>query len=377
MRESMLSSRNLFILILIAGALLRFLLYDLRPLDADETLRVQIASQSLKSVFVEAFEGPQPEPNPPLFTLILLCLVKIQPSLFFIRLAPIAGALLAGILVYYAGKSAFNPRTGLLAFALLLLSPWFVHLSLEAKQYTWMAAGGAALFLALLNCRAKPGDSFAAGLYFLCAQFLLWTHYSGLFLLFAFFAAQAFADRNGLKRWCALHFLILLFYSPFLWMIFKILAAGSTRVDWIPPFSFMEIPRLFLIHFLGLEFIPKDPESNLYYLRTAVVWPFRLGVMWILLKSIRTVFRPHNGERDREPLAATLVFLFGPLLLFIVFSLAIKPIYQEEYMATVYPAFTLWLAHSICKFRSPRFRLIMGIGLSVLWVWSMGSYSIS
>ncbi|MBI4383387.1 MAG: glycosyltransferase family 39 protein [Nitrospinae bacterium] len=362
--------------IVLAGATLRFFLISVHDLNADEISRLKVAGQSMATILREPFEGDAPEPNPPLFTLLLHFASDNERSAARTRMVSFIASLLAVIPIYFAGKKLFDPLTGLLSAFFLTFSPWFTHYSLEAKQYTLTALCGLLVFMAFLKCGEEMSRRHMAG-YFFSAQALLWTHYTGLFLLGTFFILYLIRPNRETGSWLTLHGFIALAYGPFLLAIFKILIAGSTRIDWIDPFSFDEIPRLFLIHFLGLDYIKKDPASAIYYFRMGSLWAFRIATTVLILNVFTTafrVFKKSGAHLVTLPDFITLVYLAGPLLCFVGFSLLIRPIYQAEYQVLIYPAFVILLARSVMLVESRNMRwpyLVFTVGL---WGWSFNQY---
>ncbi len=363
-------------LIVLAGAALKFFLISVHELNADEISRLNAASQSITAILQEPFKGNQPEPNPPLFTLLLHFASDKERSVARTRLTSSIASLLAAILIYFAGKKLFDPITGLLSAFFLTFSPWFTHYSLEAKQYTLTALCGLLVFMAFLKCGEEMNRRNLAG-YFFSAQLLLWTHYSGLFLLGTFFMLYLVRPKREMGSWLVLHGLIVLTYGPFLFGILKILTAKFTRIDWIDPFSFDEIPRLFLIHFLGLDYIKKDPAAGIYYFRMGSLWAFRIATMALILNVFITALRESrkNGAKLATlPDFMTFVYLAGPLLCFAGFSLLIRPIYQKEYLVLIYPAFSILLARSVILVESRNIRWLYLAFAAGLWGWSFNQY---
>lgn len=362
--------------IVLAGAALKFFLISAHELNTDEISRSKAARQSITAILREPFTGDPPEPNPPLFTLLLHFASDQERSAARTRMVSSLASLLASILIYFAGEKLFDPVTGLLSAFFLTFSPWFTHHSLEAKQYALTALCGLLVFMAFLKCGEEMNRRRMAG-YFFSAQLLLWTHYSGLFLVGTFFMLYLIRPRREMSPWLALHGLIILTYGPFLFEIFKILAAKSTRIDWIDPFSFAEIPRLFLIHFLGLDYIKKDPASGIYYFRMGSLWAFRIATTVLILNVFMTAFREFKKNGDKLatlPDFMTFVYLAGPLLCFIGFSLLIRPIYQKEYLVLIYPAFAILLARSVMLVKSRNMRWSYLAFTAGLWGWSFNQY---
>ncbi|MFQ5716240.1 MAG: glycosyltransferase family 39 protein [Nitrospinales bacterium] len=365
----------------LAGAALRMYFISNHPLDIDEVVRLEMASQSLSSILNESFANDLPEPNPPLFTLLLHASAAFDQSEFGVRFVSAAAGVVSIALVYLAGSRLFGRSTGLLAACLMAGSPFAVHYSLFAKQYALMALCSLALLLAFIKCLTVLNRRNAV-LYFLAAQALLLTHYSGLFLLAGFFILYGIRPGGAVWRWTLLHACVLLAFTPYLVVIRDILTAGSTRVDWIPPIAADAAPRLFLIYFMGLEFIPKDPDSGVYYFRMAALWAVRLAAGYLFFIGARSAlrefttrfFKPQFNKPNAIPAIVAFVYLLFPLTAFIVFSFLFKPIYQVEYQMMVYPAFILILAHGAIASFSKKAKTLFVLSLAALWAWSLGHY---
>jgi|GEM_PF-4374272 len=366
--------------IIVCAAALRFFFIAGHALNPDEITRRAAAQQSLRDIVGESFAGGLPEPNPPLFTLLLHAALAVDDSRSGLRLVSAAAGTASVFVIYCVGRRLFGVRAGLLAAFLMAASPYAVKYSLFAKQYALTAFCGLLVFWAFLRCmESLTAGSLAA--YFLAAQALLWTHYSGLFLLAGFFILFRVAQARKSKAWVGLHAGILLAYGPCLFAIYQILTMQKTLIDWIQPFSADAIPRLFLIHFMGLEFIPKDPESAIYYFRMTALWALRLLVAGVFAVRFVAALREFGNrvaasEAPQPPFPQTLTFayLLFPLFCFVAFSLALRPIYEPEYQMLVYPAFILILAHGINALASKYARAAVVLGLTMVWGWSLDHY---
>jgi len=371
------NSNTVIVLIVLAGILLRISFISHHELNTDETSRLEAARQPIFFVIKESFSGKSPEPNPPLFTLLLHFSTHFNTSETSIRTVPVVSGILAIVVIYFLGSRLYGQATGILATYLYMLSPFSVHYSLEAKQYSMMALFSLLVALSFIKCQDKFTIQNSC-YYCLSSYGLLLTHYSGLFLLCGFFILYLFQANSTKKRWIALHILIMICYAPFIYTIFKILHADSTRIDWIPPISIDTIPRLFLIDFLGLDYIPKVPESKIYYSRMFILWFLRISVFTAIVfcfirpwKKVKTLFSRQQISLRISSELITVTYLIFPLMCFIIFSLLIKPIYEPEYQVMIYPAFILIISQAVINIGTRLWKVVLVLLISAIWVWSL------
>ncbi|GAB4290014.1 MAG: hypothetical protein Fur0025_24660 [Oscillatoriaceae cyanobacterium] len=144
--------------------------------------------------------------------------------------------------IYYLGKAAFSPRIGLIAAALMAVSPFAVYLSQEARHYTLPLL---LICLALTNLviiQKHLDDCQSVPLHF----WLIWATINALGLWTHYFFLLALAAQIGAFTFCQIwrrHFSSELIFCilPFLLFIpwYPVLIEHFTRqeTDWFIPFE--------------------------------------------------------------------------------------------------------------------------------------------
>jgi uncharacterized membrane protein len=140
-------------LILAAAALLRFQNLDRTSLWYDEAVSW---SQS-KGTFSELLTTVAADNYPPLHNVILWLTMPVAgDSETALRLPSVFLGILAVWLIYLTGKALAGKTAGLLAAALLTVSPFHIWYSTEARMYALLAACGLAFLLFVLKTLEKP-----------------------------------------------------------------------------------------------------------------------------------------------------------------------------------------------------------------------------
>lgn len=214
--------------VLILAAALRFAALDRQSLWDDEIFSLREAG------LVSAPAAPE-QPYPPLYFLLLRAWLRLTAGSYVAARAFSAlwGVLGVG-LIYLAGARMISPAAGLLAAALVALSPYHLAYSQETRAYTMLFALSVASLWSLWERRWAVYVPVTAA--------LLYTHYWGLFV----WAAGAV--------W-ALSFWPLLAGAAFLpWLPTLLRHAGQvSSVFWTPPPALSRIGETFLA-FSGTSF---------------------------------------------------------------------------------------------------------------------------
>ena len=157
-----LSPQKFFLLVFVAGLLLRFVALGAWSFWTDEIYTVRVAERALLTT-----EGIPSDQHPPLYYLLLQGWLTFGRSEFWVRLPSAIAGTLAILFFYLAGKEVKQPYFGVVAGTLLAFSSLHVWYSREARMY-----GPATLF-------------WAISLYFFLRTLWRKEHYSWLFLAFA------------------------------------------------------------------------------------------------------------------------------------------------------------------------------------------------
>ncbi len=153
-----------------------------RDIALDEPFSIFTAQKDIPTIISILITGN----NPPLYEIILHFWIKIfglDP--FWIRLPSVLfSALTAGVL-YLAGKKFFNTITGLGAGLIFSFSTMHVYFSHEARVYPLFCLLTALSLYYFLSLAADPSKKKYAFLLFAANLLLVYSHYFGLFVVFA------------------------------------------------------------------------------------------------------------------------------------------------------------------------------------------------
>jgi uncharacterized membrane protein len=121
--------------ITLAGAALRVSTLDTRSFWLDETTSVRQASWSIAEMLARMADNV----HPPLFhTLLHYWLATFGRDEIIVRVFPLLWGIVAIPLMYWVARSVYDRRVGLIAAAVLAVSPFFVWYAQEARMYTMM-----------------------------------------------------------------------------------------------------------------------------------------------------------------------------------------------------------------------------------------------
>jgi mannosyltransferase len=201
----------------LAGAALRLGTLDTRSFWLDETTSVRQALLSIPGMLA----GMSDNVHPPLFhTLLHYWIVLFGPTEVVVRAFAVTWGIVAIPLVYWAAKAVYSRRVGLIATAIVALSPFFIWYAQEARMYTMM------LVFALLSTgamwRALQRDR--AGwwaLYAVATAAGLMTQYFFAFLVLGQAAFMLLEQENRRRR-------------PMLGWIASLIVASLPLVWWAP-----------------------------------------------------------------------------------------------------------------------------------------------
>jgi uncharacterized membrane protein len=202
-----------------AALVLRVLFIDSRGLWSDEAYRVLAARQD--TIFDSLGAAWAQPPSAPLYWVAL----HIWVSLFghgdvAVRLFSVPASVGTIVVAYLLGRMAGGTPAGLLAAAMLAISPFAIETGQEATMYAWSALFATCAVWAGLSW-LKTGRGTA--LYVIFSALLLYTHYMGILLIAELLAAGLIWCARARKRgeiaisardWLKAHALVALIYLP-------------------------------------------------------------------------------------------------------------------------------------------------------------------
>src|SRR5215217_2087790 len=167
--------------ILLVALLLRVFQLDAESLWLDEATSVYIAYHNLIEILRISFS----DRNPPLYYLFLHYWMQLfGDSEFSVRLPSALFGVFSVAMLYKVGTLLFNKWTGLISAFILAISAYQIYYSQEARAYSMMVLLALISFYFFLKLFEGKHYWILAG-YVLSSTALMYTHYYGLFLVFA------------------------------------------------------------------------------------------------------------------------------------------------------------------------------------------------
>ena len=155
------------------------------------------------------------EKTPPLFFVLNWFTIRIGDPTIWMRLPSLLCGVASVPLAFVLGERVVNRRTGLVAAALVALSPFAIYYATNARAYA-----GLAFFAALSTyCLLQAVDGHRRGwwaAYGLAVVAVLYTHYAGIFVLVAQALWAIVAHREQWREWVVVHVLVVLAYVPWI-----------------------------------------------------------------------------------------------------------------------------------------------------------------
>jgi mannosyltransferase len=345
----------LVLAVLALAAFLRLFALGSESLWLDEAMSVSSSKASLWSI---AQTTASQDTLPPLYYFLLhLWMLLFGQTETAIRSLSACLGIAAIFLMYKVGQELFDRKTGLIAGFLMTISAFAIAYSQEARPYALMlmlTLLSFSLFTRILKAKVKSKAQIV--LYALVNILLAYTHIFGLFIIGAqvlyFILFQRRYAGARLAFWSAQAATVVAF-SPWIYVLFAYTFKGTIEVlNWIPEPSLYIVAR------------SMGSLAGAGYLRVA------LGVILVLIilcLCLAGVFHPPNPLKQHstpesskssklsklaapiiEPRTALLLiwFLF-PLVIALVLSFAVRPIFATRYLIGITPVFYLLAARGI------------------------------
>jgi mannosyltransferase len=369
------SSWTRWALVLLSAVSFAVRLYDLgaKSLWSDEGLTLRRAEQPLYLVFRNLnlipldpnyYDGSDeegevissPDLHPPLYFLIMHLWIRVAgQSEFALRFPSVVAATLTLPLLYALARKLLSEEAGLWAALLGAFSPFYLWYAQEARMYTWVVVLSLAsvyTLLPLLRGKPRRRDYVA---YVVVTLALLYTHYSGFFLL-AFEAIAYGVCRLRGRPWVFL-------------AIFVFLAVAI--VPLVPYVLQMSRRSLFALEYRPLYLILAEAWSAFSLgLHIPVIQPLwqTAPFMGVFIAGLAGLFL----LRRREAWLFCLGYLLLPILFLYALSL-VRPSYMNpRHLMVASPAWELMMAQGLVTLRrrlKPGLILILGCVL-VLRGWA-------
>ena len=199
---------------------LRLLRLGFQPLWWDEGWSLYFATMDIGSML----RLTAVDIHPPLYYLLLhLWSGLVGSSAISVRLLSVVIGTAAVPLLYVAGRRLFGEGGGLLAAALLALSPFHIYYSQEVRMYGLVTLLGLAAFALALRMEEEDRKGWPWLGYVAAATAALYTQYYTSFLLLALnlvVLIRRFKRRRPLRTampWLSAQVAVVLLYLPWVW----------------------------------------------------------------------------------------------------------------------------------------------------------------
>ncbi len=354
---------------------------DAKPLWLDETLSWRLQSFPLGLLLERT--GSAATVHPPLhFVILHVWTPFFGDSHFALRLPSALFGVLSALAIYPlardlaamsfrgANVAARSRSAGLLASALVAISPYHIHAAHQARPYTLgilLAIVSTRLLLLALRARTPRRTMTTWLLYAVSVLGFLYTHHLGLFSVLAqglFAAAVLFPFRGSAaaavaepamwyrlaRRWALVAAAVVIVgYLPWVPRVFA--QSENLRTAWsrsLRPAELLQLPTSAL-----LAAADSIPEESL---------PFAAGTLTVLL-GVLAVTAWRGGPAGA---LVVLMSLVPPLLLLLYSTQSMRSIFTARYLAFAQPFWLIAFALLVCRPHDRPLRIGLGL-LLVFW----------
>jgi hypothetical protein len=313
--------------ILAIAVLVRFPGLDRTSLWYDEAVSWAQSSGS----FADLVSMVAQDNYPPLHNIILwLTIPVLGDGETALRLPSAFLGLLAVALMVPIGTMLLDRWAGLLAAALLAVSPYHIWYSTEARMYALLAAAGLAFLLAVLKTLRSPDRAWLAALALSGALFL----YSHIYALLGFASVGLVCAGYALRD--------LVRGKPF-WTSPAVKACGAMSMS-----TLLFLPWLMILANRARSVAEEGfwiAYPDLTFLKgVAFSLAGSLAAFWILAALATVAFWPGaSGSRDKLPtrsdngLLVCAAYTLGPAALAYLYSVLVQPILFDRYLIAAWP----------------------------------------
>lgn len=334
----------------IAGALLRLLGLTFESLWIDEIWSGHVVSGSFAEVIPRLIRD---DIHPPLFHLIQWPFPRIFSVDAGLRLPSAIVGILSIPLIFAVGRRLFDERVGLVAAALLALSPFAVHASREARFYSLLLFLSLLATFAFLRLRTRK-DHRSALLLGLALAAMLYTQYMGALFIAALLLA-AFLEGGRVRRGAILAGgVAFLLFAP--WVVAARPGFGNVAgYSWIPSPTTNTVTAAIG----GLTVLGRSPWS------WSPIPAVALMILWLVF-----VVRGASGKNDRTAVRLCLLLFAGPVLANLAISM-VRPVFLARALIPIVPPILLLGARGALSLPRPKLAaavLIASLLPGALWL---------
>ncbi len=348
-------------LITVAGLLLRLPSFG-DTLFGDELSSYFIVTGHSLGRINYLLQGHSVDLNPPLFFVLAWVAERFGDGASALRMISLLAGTAAIPLTYLLGVRTVGRRAGLVASALVALSPFLIFYSSEARAYALSVALVLACTLALLQALDTGRVPWWVA-YALCSCAAIYTHYITVFFLAVLFGWAFWTQPDARGRLLAANAAAAIAYLPWLPTLLRdTRSPGNKVISFLEPFS-PKLVRTFLGRALiGHPFIPLASLPGAGAI-AAVIAGLTAGTVGLSLNTIR-------ADRDRRlprlPARTLLILLFAVAApAAIAFYSAVgNSVWEARNLIVALPAWALVVGALVTS--APGVTRIAAVGLVIL-----------
>jgi mannosyltransferase len=282
---------------------------------------------------------------PPLYFYAVLFWSQLMGSgEFALRFCSVVFGVLTVPLVFRLGKSLGDRRLGIIAAALVTISPYQIWHSQDARNYAMLTAASVLSMWAFVELwqSSRKSDSIPIWfggrfpwkwclLYFLGTEWALMTHYHGVIIIGIqglFLLLTWRRHWRSYLAWGSLLLTVLLVFA--VWLVFG-LSLLKSYLNWIPQPTLWETYLRSATAYSVGELVPP-PQAAL------------LTLVFVAAMALGLVYAARRGWgrwSGRHMLAFMTVFIFAPNLAAWLYGEMRTPVYLERYLIPVQIGFLL------------------------------------
>jgi len=355
MNKKVFESKFLIYIIMAISGILRFLRIGVRSIWLDEAITVQVAQGSIRDIISNrASTGI----HPPLYFSLMHFWMKIfGSSEIAVRSFSAIFGILCVYMIYKLASKCFDKGTGLIASLLFGLSPFYIYYAQEARMYPLVTF---LMLLSLYYLSSDIKDNKNLIKLSIVNILALYTHVYTAFLILAeniFVLLTNLRNRKVLKKWIIFQFIILIAFSPWIYVIVKNrtpeVYQGAQRLTLkVLANSFLEV-NLGAARSIFLRY------NLLYYIGAFLIILFIIGLL-----------PPYENKKG---ISLILIYLFVPIFTIIIFSLG-KSFFSSRYISPFVPGYLMIVARGIKKFKFYPITVILLILLLIMNSFALGFY---
>lgn len=372
-------------LLLVLAAGLRLFRLGGHSLWVDEILSIDRAQEILeRGLDAHLFNA-----HGPLFFYLLAAIVPAQPSEFLVRLpSALFGVALVAV-AYLLGRELIGRRAGLLAAALVALSPYALWYSQEAR-YGSLFMLLAAVSILFTRRFLEEGGGRAFALYVLSTLLMLFSFMGGVFLVLAQNLWALIVKPAGpiARRWILAQAIVGVVFIPWLVRAYEVdvnpfedsegedFSIGALQAGYSRPTHPIQVGYVFFVFGAGYSLGPSTQDLHqdlsLGSVKKKVA---EVALAGLLVGALAVAGFRHTWRLSRKRAALLALCLLCPVLGAFAMSSMSKIAYNVRYTSAAFPAFIVLLAAGAAWFSGrPRVGVPVLAGVAALFALSVVNY---